>query len=65
MDKKVTKVIYEYEDGSSQYLKDEEAHDWSESVNGLCIFAYIHNCNPDWTKFKWVKIDNKKKDILY
>jgi len=64
-EKKLVKITLEYDNGTSKYLNNEEADEWMERVNNLCVFAHIHNCNPDWTKFKWVESKTKEENISY
>ena len=42
MPKKITKMLYQYDDGSSEYLEGEDAVKAADWLNSCQTLAYIH-----------------------
>jgi hypothetical protein len=36
-------------------LEGEDADKWQKLIAELCLFAHVHNKNPDWASLKWRK----------
>jgi hypothetical protein len=34
-------------------LEGKHASTWHEWVQGVCMFAHLHQANPDWVSLKW------------
>ena len=53
----LTKVVMEFlqDDGSikRRTLNATQAQKWDDLIAGVCMFAHIHQANPDWTVLDW------------
>jgi len=53
MSKRLIKVQFFFDDGSSKFLENEEAEKWSRWNNNLCQIASFHGQNPEWSELDW------------
>lgn len=54
-DKKLVKVIFQYDDGSSKYIDGDMLDKWQGFNRQVSIFAHVHNNNPAWEEVKWTE----------
>ncbi len=40
--RKIQKVVFHYDDGSSEYLEGDEAKEWLDTVNGHLFISQLH-----------------------
>ena len=52
-DKKLIKVVFRYDDGTSKFIETEELDRWIGFNRQVAIFCQIHNNNPDWSQVNW------------
>lgn len=43
-------------------LEGEDAEKWQKLVADVCLFAQVHNNNPDWASLQWRKTDESEND---
>ena len=58
---KLSKVIFEYSDGSRKYIDQEELEKWSDFNFIVANHASLNNVNPPWEEIKWKKIGKDQK----
>lgn len=60
----LTKVTFQYSDGSSKYITGRELEQWNRFNTLVASLAQNHGMNPDWDSIKWtpVKQDEQKKE---
>ena len=58
----LTRVIYEYSDGTKKYITNEELDKWMKFNSLVAETAELHNINPPWKEIKWTKLG---KDLEY
>ena len=46
MDRKCVKVKLYFDDGVKQTMEGQKATEWLNKINGMVMFAEIHNANP-------------------
>lgn len=52
---KIKKIIFEYENVTKS-LSDEQAIEWLDLVNGMCVSLHARNQNPfENKKFEWIQ----------
>jgi hypothetical protein len=56
----LTKVIFEYSDGTFKYLDSSELEKWLAFNAIVAQSAENHGCNPPWKEIKWIKIGKEK-----
>ena len=51
------KITVEEDDGRVivKTLEGEDAEKWGEFIASVCLFAHIHNKNPEWGELRWQK----------
>lgn len=49
----LTRVIFEYSDGTKKYLDNESLEKWLSFNAIVAQNAEIHKCNPPWQEIKW------------
>ena len=49
----LTKVIFQYSDGSIRYLEGEDSIKWSVFNEQVTLHAMVHNMNPPWEQLEW------------
>ena len=54
--KKLIKVIFEYED-EIRVLEGNDAQKWIDTINGQCVFNFVHGIK--FPKFNW-KVSKKR-----
>lgn len=54
----ITKVIFEYSDGTKKYIEQEQLEKWLNFNSLIASIAQIHNINPPWENIIWKKIGN-------
>ena len=58
----ITKVIFEYSDGTKKYIEREALEQWIAFNSIVAIEAERGGINPPWEAIAWKKIG---KDCLY
>ena len=53
MDIKLTKVVFEYEDGTTKWIDGKTLREWELMNAHVAQMADIHGFNPDWERIKW------------
>ena len=51
-DRQLIKISFEYDDGTIDYLKDDDARKWMEQMNSSCAMAFVHGSNLDIPEFE-------------
>lgn len=61
MAKKLSKIIFLYEDKSVHYLEGRDAKKWQTVMNGLVSLGFTHagQGQKELSKLKWKKASNK------
>lgn len=54
---KLTKVIFEYEDGTQKYIEEVELEKWIFFNVQVELLASSHKQNPKWENIKWKTIN--------
>lgn len=57
MNKKISKVSIEYEDGGGIYVDGEDASKWQVATEGLSVLAYTRGI--DFPLLDWKKLHDK------
>lgn len=52
-EKKILKVQFFYDDGSSKYIEGLELERWNGFLSQITVMASARGMNPDWSKVKW------------
>lgn len=60
MEKKLKRVEFFYDDGTSKFIEDKELDKWAGMNRQLAIFAQMHKMNPDWSSVKWTEVEVKE-----
>ncbi len=55
-DKKLNRVQFFYEDGSSKFISGLELERWSGFLSQVTVMAAARGMNPDWSKVKWEEV---------
>jgi hypothetical protein len=53
MDKKLIRVEFFYDDGTSKFIEGNELDKWGGMNRQVALFCQIHRNNPDWGSVKW------------
>lgn len=64
MEKKITKITIEYDDGFSKSLTSSDADVWMTIINSMCINLHNRGQNPfDKIQFNWIEnnVEDKKE----
>lgn len=56
----LTRVKFEYSDGSGKYLDGEDLERWMQFNAIVAQIAAQHNTNPPWEEIKWIKTGKEK-----
>jgi len=56
MDKKVVRVTFTYDDGSSKFVEGDELDRWTGFNMQVAVFCTAHNMNPEWSRVKWEEV---------
>ncbi len=56
----LTRVVFEYSDGTTKYIDNENLEKWLSFNAIVASIAQIHNTNPPWDTIKWMKTDKLK-----
>ena len=48
-DKNITRVMYEYEDGSKAFIEGKYLEMWLDAIGGMETLAYTHGMLPEKT----------------
>jgi hypothetical protein len=49
----LTKVTFEYSNGTKKYLDGEDLARWDTFCSQVALFAETHGMNPPWETVKW------------
>lgn len=61
-EKKLIKVEYFYEDGSSKFVDGLELDRWNGFMTQVVVMAAARAMNPDWSKVKWNEVLPKNEN---
>lgn len=50
---KLSKVTYEYSDGTIKTLEGEQIDKYDTFINQVCVLANQHDANPNWDSLEW------------
>lgn len=62
--RKLSKVTFEFEDGTIEYLDQSEdckANEWYEKLNAMAIFMSNRTIDYNWSEHKWKKLSPSQK----
>jgi hypothetical protein len=52
-EKKLGKVVFEYDDGTSKYIDGEELEKWVKAVDGTAVLFHTHFGKTGFEDIKW------------
>ena len=61
MERKLIKIVYHFDDGTSQFVEGDELDRLNGFTNQTNIFCAVHHMNPDWKQVKWAQTEAIKK----
>ena len=60
----LTKVTFEYSNGSSKYITGKELEQWNRFNTLVASLAANHGMNPDWDRIRWVQTPTKDEEVV-